>query len=662
MKNKFFFLFFIAIAPLLWAQERTLSNEGLLPLRRVAIFSSGLAYYEHSGFINEPSRISVPFAINAVNDALKSLIINDSASANPSVTYMSENTLVETLRSLIIDFSDSPDLMTILSRLRGSEVIIISSDTFRGRIVNVENRPVNTDGLTEPWLLLNTSEGVMMSFNLRAISSIRFTDNAVQNDLNRALDLIAASRNRDSRLLTVNLPGSGRRNVQLSYVIPSALWKISYRLDLNAERPLFQGWAIVDNDSDTDWSNIELSLVAGRPASFIQELYPPYYVSRPVLPLAIAGAAEGTAHERAMPLSAAPDYAARQPQMMRSNQVFMNEESDDSIRTESALAGGNIQTASGSDAGGQFEFTLRNPVNLDRRMSAMLPLVESAIEARSLLIYNSSGGHPRLGAELINTTGMKLPSGPITVFDGGVYAGDALIEFWNENEKRYISFGEDLSVSASSDMTTANTAGTVNISNGVMTINRNIVFSRTYTFINSSAVLKHLVLEHRKTHQTELVTPRAFEETASVYRFNVTLPASGQTKAEVREQRVTSQTVALLSARTETLFAYTGNQEIPSNVRAALQRAAELRRSMDAADTNVRNIEAQRERLASDQDRVRRNLEAAGSQTPQGQDFLRRLVAIDSEIDALSASLERANSEARSARGAFENYLNNLNL
>jgi outer membrane murein-binding lipoprotein Lpp len=120
--------------------------------------------------------------------------------------------------------------------------------------------------------------------------------------------------------------------------------------------------------------------------------------------------------------------------------------------------------------------------------------------------------------------------------------------------------------------------------------------------------------------------------------------------------------VTLLSQRLDILLSYSTNQEIPANVRSALQRAAELRRTVDTADTAIRNIEAQRERLTADQDRTRRNLEAAGNQTPQGQDFLRRLVSLDSEIDALSVSLERANAEARAARTSFENYLNNLNL
>ena len=44
-----------------------------------------------------------------------------------------------------------------------------------------------------------------------------------------------------------------------------------------------QGWAIVENQTDNDWNNVQMSLVSGRPISFIQDLYQPLYVPRPVV-------------------------------------------------------------------------------------------------------------------------------------------------------------------------------------------------------------------------------------------------------------------------------------------------------------------------------------------------------------------------------------------
>jgi hypothetical protein len=325
-----------------------------------------------------------------------------------------------------------------------------------------------------------------------------------------------------------------------------------------------------------------------------------------------------------------------------------------------SVTGGTVQTAAGSEAGGQFEFTIKNPVTLDRRMSAMLPLVESQIDARKLLIYSGSGSHPRLGAEITNTSKMKLPAGPITVYDGGAYAGDALIEFWNEGEKRLISFGEDLSVTAATSSTSTRAVSSVNVSGGVMTINRSLAYIKTYTFVNSGSASKQLVAEHAKTSQTTLASPQANEQTDSVYRFNVTLPANRETVLTVTETRPISESITLLSLRPDTLLSYTTNQEIPAQIRQAFTRAVDLKKAADAAALSVREIEVKKSSLITDQDRIRRNLEAAGSQTQQGQDYLRRLIALDSDIDAANASLEKANADAKTAQQAYENYLAGL--
>ncbi|MCL2066058.1 MAG: hypothetical protein FWG99_01160 [Treponema sp.] len=669
MKHFFTLIVLLAICSGLPAQTQT---DALLPLKRVVILSSGLAYYEHSGTLNGQSVLSLPFRTGSINDALKSLVVNDPASANPSVTYQSEQTLLETLRSLKIDLSDSPDLPRILSRLRGAEVEITAPSVFSGRIVGIEYRSsvVSPGSQTnEPWLLLNTSSGMRL-FSLKEINSINFREPGMNQDLNRALDLISESRNTNTRNLLINLNGSGSRQASISYVVPSPVWKVSYRLDLGAASPLFQGWAIVDNDSDTDWHEVELSLVAGRPASFIQNLYPPYYVSRPVVPLSIAGTAPAATHDygyAAMPEAeiAMPSVSAARARASSSYDMAAEEYAPAPMAQ--ALAGGAVETARGGAAGDQFEFTIKRPISLDRRMSAMLPLVESGINARKVLIFSGSGAagrttNPRLGAEITNSSGMKLPAGPITVYDGGVYAGDALIEFWNENEKRLISYGEDLSVTGVITQSNTRAVSSVNISGGVMTINRSLTHIKSYVFRNTGNVSKQLVVEHPKTPSANLVAPEADEQTPSSYRFNMTLGADRELMVNVSEMQPISERITLLSVRPDTILSYSTSQEIPQNVRTALRRAVELRQAIETAETAERDLEGRRTRLAAEQERIRRNLEAAGNQTQQGQEYLRRLVSIDNDIDRLAPEIEKARADTRTAQRAYENYLNGLNL
>jgi hypothetical protein len=448
------------------------------------------------------------------------------------------------------------------------------------------------------------------------------------------------------------------------------VWKVSYRLDLDGAQPRFQGWAIVDNDSDTDWNNVEISLVTGRPVSFIQNLYPPYYLSRPVLPLAIAGLAEARTYDSGYGAEA---DAAREKLMMEE----ASEVPAPLNRARSAAAGLSFSEASAAPAaqgalaqaaGDQFSFTLREPVSLPRQQSAMLPLVGGTIRAEKVLVLSGSLAarglvHPAISAELTNTTGMKLPAGPITVFDGGTYGGDSLMAFFPENEKRLISYGEDLSVTASALFSDTRTISAVTVAGGVMTITRKLSYIRTYHVRNASGDAKTLIIEHPITGGTTLRDGQSFaERTDTLYRFRNTLTPNGDLEFTVVEEAPIAERVVLSRFTLDSYLSYTSNQEIPRPVQDALRRAVELKGRAEDAKSALSELEARRTALAGEQDRIRRNLEAAGSQTQQGMEYLRRMTEMDREFDSLASRIEAAQIQVRDTQNAYDQYLASLSL
>jgi len=659
-----------------------------LPLKRIALLSSGVGFFEHSGNVgsslSKETEILLSFDTASVNDALKSLVINDPASSAPSVRYAAQNTLERTLKSLKIDLSGTPGIGEILNSQKGAELEISIPNPLRGRIIGVEYRQGSSSfaveeygympprSTEEAWLSLFTNQGIRV-IAVKDISSFRFTDERINADLNRALDLIMSSRDESARNLLVTLNGTGSRAVSISYVIPAPVWKVSYRLDLSGRDPLLQGWAIVDNDSDIDWRNVELSLVTGRPVSFIQNLYPPYRLSRPVIPLAIAGIAESRTYdsgygsvERSRPSAMARAYSDRE----------VAEESYTGSQALSAypqaapsVAGGVMETAAGKTAGDQFEFTLKSAVTLERHQSAMLPLVESGIKAEKILVFSGSraaGGaviNPGISAELTNSSGMKLPAGPITVYDGGTYAGDALIDFFPENEKRLITYGEDLSVSGSISTSSLRYVTAVNVSGGVMTITRRQSYERQYVIRNASEETKKLIIEHPLTSGAELVEPKnADDRTAGLYRFNQNLAPKETLSFKVREETPLSERITLAQLQPEAFLRYSTNLEIPANVRAVLVRAIELKKAADDAAQAQGRLETQRSRLISEQDRIRLNLEAAGNQSSAGQQYLRLLTALDNDIDNQNSLLDAARNETDRAKREYENYLATISI
>lgn len=650
-----------------------------IPVVKVSLYSSGVGYFEHRGSVSGTVEAPLPFPVQAVNDVLKSLVINDPASASPSVMYPAENTLAKTLRSLTVDLSGNPGIAEILDSLRGAEVIVTVPDGVTGRIIGIERRAAprakgdgNDEPATAPYLSLLTKDGIRV-FALGEISTFAFTDKKIEEDLARALDLIQGSRDAETRVLRVSLPGKGPREVSLGYVIPVPVWKASYRLDLGAEKPFLQGWAIVDNASDMDWSGVELSLVTGRPVSFIQELYPPLNLPRPVLPLSIAGIAAAETYESGFGVALAEeavagDYAemdtmsAPAPSMAKAARPRAAEKKE-------SVSRGLVETTTARAAGEQFEFTVKKPVTLPRQQSAMIPLVEAQIKTEKVSVLSGdkvqSGGptHPMLCAELTNTTGMKLPAGPITVFDDGSYAGDALIEFFPETERRLIAYGEDLSVTGVLSQATSQELVSVSIARGLMTLSRKYTYAKEYSIKNASAKGRKLIVEHPFMSGASLVQPAKFEEkTDRLYRFAVPVAPGAEVKLTVKEQLPAQETVSLSNMDADTILYYRSSGELPAKVRAAFDKALEFKKKADAAQKEVALLDTQKKDKIAEQERIRRNLSAAGSETQQGKEYLKKLTAADADIDALSAKIETARKGADDAKEAYENYLSTLTL
>ncbi|MDR0382509.1 MAG: DUF4139 domain-containing protein [Spirochaetaceae bacterium] len=668
----------LCLAPLGLHAQNAADGTTTLPLRKISIFSSGVSYFEHRGSV--PPEAVIPLSFNgiAVNDALKSIVVNDPDAGSPNITYQSETTRARTLQGLKINLDGNPGIAEILASLKGEEIQITTSAsvitpvTVDGRIVAVELPLLRRvrDGQSDVAITLSTATG-MRIIKLNDVQTFAFKDPAINADLARALDVIRSSNSSGIKTLNVALSGARRRDVGISYVIPSPVWKVSYRLDLSGARPFLQGWAIIDNDGDIDWTDVEISLVTGKPVSFVQNLYPPYYVGRPVLPLAIAGAAEALTHDsgyasaadaafkRAFNMAAAEsaEYAGNEPAVPMA------------ARGLRAAIGSVAGAAQGADEGDLFEFTLKRPVTLARQQSAMLPLVEGTVTAEKTLVFSGqralAGGttHPSISAVLTNNTGMKLPAGPITVFDGGVYAGDALMEFLPEDEKRIISYGDDLSVSGNVTSSFKRVVAAVTVSNGIMTLSRKNVSEKTYTIRNAGQAAKKLIIEHPITQGATLTEPASFDErTATLYRFTRNLAAGAVLNFNVSEETTVSETVTLSQINDSAFAAFATNAEIPASVRDAFAKALSLKRAAADSAKALAAAQAQRDRLTADEERIRNNIEAAGKDSEQGQEYLRRLAAQDAAIEAQNGVIDEARGAVDEAEAAYEDYLNSLEM
>ncbi len=203
-----------------------------------------------------------------------------------TINYGSKDPVTKTLKTFSIDLTAQPTLADLLKQIRGETVQIETPQSVTGSIIGVERRKVKIgkdESAEVDFLNLLTADG-LRSISLDNVSRIKLTNEKLNAELQQALAVLATGHDTDKKTVTLNFLGKGKRPVRVGYVQESPIWKTSYRLVLKGKaEPFLQGWAIVENTTEQDWNHVGLTLVSGRPISFVMDLYQPLFVSRPVV-------------------------------------------------------------------------------------------------------------------------------------------------------------------------------------------------------------------------------------------------------------------------------------------------------------------------------------------------------------------------------------------
>jgi len=671
----------VALVPARWAAQQTpraTSANADVPVAKVVLFSSGVGYFEHAGTVHGTTSTELRFKTSQINDILKSVVLQDQDGGKiGAITYPSQDPIAKTLRSFQVDITQNPSLEQLLNQLRGARVTLqAQADHFSGTILGVEGRTRATDRGPVQVSTLNLLAGATIrSIDLQSISNLSLDDPQLQDELTKALASLVQARDQDKKPVTINFSGSGDRRVRLGYVVETPVWKTSYRLLLE-DKPTsskLQGWAIVENQTESDWNDISLSLVSGRPISFIMDLYQPLYATRPtVVPELFAGLRpqvygagidmrreadelrKAEASPAARGLADAPRVQLRGPTSL--NEVVTTG-GIDAATSISAIA-------EAAKLGDLFQYTVNN-VTLARQKSAMLPIITDSVAVERVSIYNAEvmASNPLNGVLLNNTTGKHLLQGPVTVLDNGSYAGDARVDNVGPGQHRLLSYGIDLDVAVNTKRSETNAVTTATVRKGLLILTRRLTSSVEYSADNKSDKEKTLVVEHRVRPGWKLVdSPMLMEQTPAFYRFKGVAAANKISRLVVKDEYPQLETIALVNANLDMLLSYKSNLEIPKSVRDAIAKAAQLRQAVADADRDMNVRTQQISDITTEQNRIRENMKTVAPSTQYYERLLAKLNEQESSIEALQRERAAITVRRDAARKDFDDYLSTLTI
>lgn len=657
-----------------------------VPVKQVVLFSSGVGYFEHFGNIQGDGSTELRFKTNQINDILKSLILQDLDGGRVNaITYPSQDPIAKTLRSFQIDITANPPLADLLNQLRGAKVTVKLADaTITGTILGVEKKqkPVNDNKAVIERPALNLLVGASIkAIYIEDVNEITLDDPQLQEELTKALSALSAARDQDKKPVQISFTGKGERRVRLGYVVETPVWKTSYRLilpDDPKDKAGIQGWAIVENQTDNDWKDVQLSLVSGRPISFVQDLYQPLYIPRPVVVPELFASLMPQEYEGGMaeakdaakmkvgrgrysdaaaaeaPVTGAPVQRAQQ-------QAQLMEQLAKPMDVTSSVA----SVASAAKVGELFQYTVGN-VSLPRQKSAMLPIITDPIEVEKLSIYNAAvlAKNPLNGARVKNTTDKHLLAGPITVLEAGTYAGDARIDNVPPGQERLLSYGIDLQMLVDSTKNKNESAlQTGKIVKGVLVITRKNLATQDYVAENKTDKEKTLIIEHPVRQGWKLVdTEKPIETTQTLYRFKGSVDAKKSAIFTVKQEIVQSEEIAILPTNVSALDFYSRAGEIPQAVRDALIQAMQLKQSLADTERRIAETEQQVQTITQEQNRIRENMRTVNQQSEYYQRLLKKLNDQESQIEKLQTQQEDMRKQLEKQRAELESYLGNLTV
>lgn len=438
---------------------------GPLPLKAMVLYENGVGYFERHGALGAGATAEIPLEPGQLDDALKSLVVvSDRGVA--SVEFAPPLS-AEAARAMagLPGREEQGSLPNLCRALTGVEVEVHRDEgpVVRGRVLQVADEPIDErdrEGhpVSEPALLLFGEAG-LARVPLEAVQSIRPLVGQVSLAWSRAVGATALQPERE-RLLVRG--GAGGGAVAVGYTTEAPVWRTTYRLVLSPRSQRLQGFALVHNDSDEAWSGVKVTLASGRPTSFLFPLAGPRYGRRELL-----SPEDG--------LDTAPQLATREAR------EHLRGEGDwggfgvrgtgaggggfglGSVGTVGRGAGVSVTTGSRlssvvlddgptplepaavSEAGDLFLYSVKEPVVLGARKSALLPIVDGATKAERVTVIDAAGG-ASTGVRLENSTALTLEAGTISVFTDGAYAGETQLDRVKPGEVRVLRHGEDLDV------------------------------------------------------------------------------------------------------------------------------------------------------------------------------------------------------------------------
>ncbi len=667
-----------------------------LPVRQMVLYKHGVGFFMREGHISGQD-VTLTFRHDEINDVLKSLAVFDRAGGQIlGIHYQTPMDREDRLANSSINLSDMGSLRDLLRDLRGRQATFTieitpgSHETYTGRIIGLDDMgqtmaqqvrnfgPISDpDGITRPAVSMLTHDGQARFFKLSDLRAVQIQDELASHDLTYFLDTAMSEDSRRSVALRLS---EGEHQLVVNYVAPSPTWRVSYRIVAETDpndktqetgKALLQGWGLFDNRLEEDLEDVQVTLVAGQPISFIYDLYASRIPERPIVqdesriapgPIEYAAAKSAPMAEGIFAAAAPADFFMAEPddapRFFRKGYPAATGIPDAMRTTQPA--------AEGTEKGEFFQYVVTAPVSVKRGESALVPIVSAEVSYQRELLYNPAkfAKHPVAALRFKNSTGLTLERGPVTLVEDGDYKGEAVVAFTKDGNDVYLPYAIELGVNIKDEMTSNVEVAGLKIKDAYFIFDEYQIRITTTTIENTTSKPITTTLEAAMFMNYELFdTPKPDTETLNERRWRVQVGA-GETVKFVRKERwLNHRREEVRQLDYKRLQQFMQNRWLDQSLFDRLSEMLDNVSKVQKAQVEIVKLGDERKTIYERQQQLRANLQAL---QPSGQEaalrnrMLTQLEASENRLEEMDRRIEELERQITETEARVNAIIENL--
>lgn len=666
------------------------------PVTKVVLYKHGLGYFEREGKIQGNATISLSFPEDQMKDILTSLYAVDLDRGRiSSIRYETRDPLSKQLQDILIKVPEDAALSQFMVQLKGASVgVKASGETVVGRVLGIEpvTEVINNASITKGYrLVLLTGSGTIKSVDLYSISEFTLSDEKLQTDLKRLLDVSIEAKRNDRKKLIFTAVGEGARKVRIGYLTGMPVWKCTYRILLDEKKKespsLVQGWALAENTTDEDWRDIKISFVSGNPISYVMDLYSPYHIRRNLVPIPglqglgvdwskvsppdIASDAVfnrdryALMESRKEKLPAAPSagvakpvgaHARNKPAQIGASPVEApNEDRDveDSRSIGDILAGSLNADATAERLGNLFSYEPREKLSIPKGQAAMVSILSEQIAGKRIIYYKANFSPRPVNAFVLqNSTELTLEAGPVSFFEGSASLGEGILtNTLAPGSQAIIPYAMDVSFDiVPQEKSRRDPVFRARLVDGILTLTSAETLTNSWKIVNRGKDTSTLWLFQPKSSGYKLTKPeKPLKEVDRHYCFETVVKPGETIDFVVEEKRDVSETVQLAKCSEEQIRFYLTQPSLSKGAKTFLRDLGDLMAKKVSLQKEITELNQQSKRLSDEQARIRSNLQALTSNQPKEQELRSKWVASlatnENQLSECRAKLDEAGTQ-----------------